>query len=66
MPKQKTHKATAKRYRVTGNKKTLTIERRRAGQNHFNQKQSGKTERAKRRDYQPDSIKGFIKVALPN
>jgi ribosomal protein L35 len=66
MPKQKTHKATAKRYRVTGNGKKLTIERRRSGQAHFNQKQRGKTERAKRRDFQPDTIKGFIKVALPN
>lgn len=66
MPKPKTHKATAKRYRVTGNKKTLTVERRRAGQSHLNQKQRGKTERAKRRDYQPDTIKGFIKIALPN
>ena len=66
MPKIKTHKATAKRYRKTGNKKELVIERRRAGQSHFNQKQRGKTERAKRRDYQPDAIKGFIKVALPN
>lgn len=62
----KTHKATAKRYRVTGNKKELVVERRRSGQSHFNQKQRGKTERAKRRDFQPDCIKGFIKVALPN
>ena len=66
MPKLKTHKATAKRYRVTGSKKKLTIERRRSGQDHFNQKQRGKTERAKRRDFEPDSIKGFIKIALPN
>jgi large subunit ribosomal protein L35 len=47
MPKIKTHKATAKRYKKTGTNKLL---RRKAGQDHFNSRESGKTKRNKRRD----------------
>lgn len=47
MPKIKTHKATAKRFKVTKNKKIL---KRKAGQNHFNSRESGKVTRNKRRD----------------
>jgi large subunit ribosomal protein L35 len=47
MPKIKTHKATVKRFKITKNKKVL---RRKAGQDHFNSKESGKTRRNKRKD----------------
>ncbi|MBI2483908.1 50S ribosomal protein L35 [Candidatus Uhrbacteria bacterium] len=47
MPKQKTHKATAKRVRVTRNKKVL---KRYSGQDHFNSRNPGKITRKKRRD----------------
>ena len=44
MPKMKTHKATAKRIKITRNKKII---QRTAGQNHFNSRESGKTTRNK-------------------
>lgn len=47
MPKIKTHKATAKRFRYTGKKKIM---RRRAGQDHFNARESGVITKRKRRD----------------
>lgn len=47
MPKIKTHKATAKRFRITKNNKII---RRRAGQDHFNARESGVITRKKRRD----------------
>ncbi len=47
MPKLKTRKAIAKRVKITGKGKVL---RRRAGQSHFNAKESGKLIRKKRRD----------------
>jgi len=47
MPKQKTHKATAKRFMI---KKSGTIKQRKAGQDHFNSRESGNTKRNKRRD----------------
>jgi large subunit ribosomal protein L35 len=47
MPKQKVHKATAKRFRITKNKKVL---KRYSGQDHFNARNSGKITRKKRRD----------------
>lgn len=47
MPKIKTHKATVKRFKITRNKKVL---RRKAGQDHFNSKESGNTKRNKRKD----------------
>jgi len=51
MPKIKTHKATAKRYRFTGAKKgKKKIIRRKAGQDHFNARESGKVTKNKRRD----------------
>ncbi|MFH0840896.1 MAG: 50S ribosomal protein L35 [bacterium] len=49
MPKIKTHKATAKRFAKTRNNKII---RRKAGQDHFNSQESGKTTRNKRRDIQ--------------
>jgi len=47
MPKLKTHKATAKRFTITKNNKVI---RRKAGQDHFNSRESGNTVRNKRRD----------------
>lgn len=47
MTKIKTHKATAKRFTITKNNK---IKRRKAGQDHFNARESGVTTRNKRRD----------------
>ncbi len=47
MPKIKTHKATAKRFKQT---KTGKVLKRKAGQDHFNSRESGKTTRQKRRD----------------
>lgn len=47
MPKIKTHKATAKRFTKT---KTDKLMRRKAGQDHFNARETGNTKRNKRRD----------------
>ena len=47
MPKLKTHKATAKRFRYTGGKKIM---RRRAGQDHFNSREPGSVTTRKRLD----------------
>jgi len=57
MPKIKTHKATAKRFKIT---KTEKIKQRKAGQDHFNARESGKVKRNKRRDI--DSSKSFTKT----
>ncbi len=43
----KTHKAVAKRFKVT---KTGKVLKRKAGQDHFNSRESGKVVRNKRRD----------------
>ena len=45
----KVHKAMAKRFKVTGTGKVL---KRKAGQGHFNARESGNTTRSKRRDVQ--------------
>ncbi len=47
MPKIKTHKATVKRFKRTSNNKLM---QRKAGQDHFNSKESGNTTRHKRVD----------------
>ena len=57
MPKIKTHKATAKRFKVTG---TGKIKQRKGCQNHFNSKETGKTTRQKRKD--KDVYKGLVKT----
>ena len=46
MPKVKTHKATAKRFYYTGKGKLM---RKKAGQDHFNSRESGKVTMRKRR-----------------
>ena len=47
--KLKTHKALAKRVRVTKNGKVI---KRKSGQDHFNSRDKGKVTRNKRRDIQ--------------
>ncbi|HTX87047.1 MAG TPA: 50S ribosomal protein L35 [Candidatus Nanoarchaeia archaeon] len=47
MPKIKTHQATAKRYFIT---KKGSVKKRKAGQDHFNGKETGKVGINKRRD----------------
>jgi large subunit ribosomal protein L35 len=49
MPKIKTHQATAKRFRSS---KSGKIIHRKAGQDHFNARESGTVKRNKRRDLQ--------------
>mgnify|MGYP001568108699 CR=1 FL=1 len=56
----KTYKALAKRVKVTKNGKVL---KRKAGQDHFNTRESGKVTRNKRRDIQ---INSFKKLATEN
>jgi large subunit ribosomal protein L35 len=48
----KTHKAVAKRFKITKKGKVL---KRTAGQDHFNARESGKVTRMKRRDRQLDN-----------
>ena len=63
MPKIKTHKATAKRYTITKNKK---IKHRKAGQDHFNAKESGKIKRNKRKDLNAHkTLTKTIKTLMP-
>ncbi|MEA3248972.1 MAG: 50S ribosomal protein L35 [Patescibacteria group bacterium] len=58
----KTHKALAKRFKVT---KTGKILKRTAGQDHFNSRESGKITRNKRRDRQmSDSFAKTIKQLI--
>ena len=45
--KLKTHKALAKRFKLTKNNKLI---KRKAGQDHFNSRENGKTRRNKRSD----------------
>ena len=47
MPKLKTHKATAKRFKIKKSKKGTKILKRADGQDHFNARQSGKKKRNK-------------------
>ncbi len=63
MPKIKTHKSTVKRFKITKNKK---IKHRKAGQAHFNSRESGKTTRTKRRDVDATkTLKKTIKSLMP-
>lgn len=63
MSKIKTHKATAKRFILTkGNK----LKQRKAGQDHFNARESGNTKRNKRRDIDTNAtLKKSIKLLMP-
>lgn len=51
--KLKTHKSTAKKIKVTKNKKLIT---KTSGQNHFNARESGKVGRNKRSNQQIASV----------
>jgi len=63
MPKIKTHQATAKRFSRTRNNKII---KRKAGQDHFNSRESGKIKRNKRRDVQvAHSASKNIKKLMP-
>jgi large subunit ribosomal protein L35 len=63
MPKIKTHKATAKRFTITKKNK---VKQRKAGQDHFNARESGKVKRNKRRDIDTDkSLIKTIKSLMP-
>ena len=57
MPKLKTHKATAKRFKRT---KTGKIMKRASGQNHFNAKESGNTGTNKKSDVVMSKTLNFI------
>ena len=63
MPKIKTHKATAKRFHVTASSK---LKKRKAGQDHFNARESGNTKRKKRLDISADgTLVKTIKTLTP-
>ena len=63
MPKMKTHKAAAKRIKVTKNGKFL---KRAAGQDHFNARDTGQSTMRKRRDVLvPHATSQTLKSLLP-
>ncbi len=64
MAKLKTHKASAKRFQKT---RTGKFQKRTAGQDHFNARESGKVTRAKRKnkDIYPSIRRSLIDL-LPN
>lgn len=62
--KLKTHKALAKRVRVTRKGKII---KRKAGQDHFNSREPGKVTRNKRRDVSmSETYRRAMKTMLPN
>lgn len=67
MPKQKTCKAVAKRFKIKKSKKGIKIIKRTDGQDHFNARESGKTKRNKRSDkIQCNSLRKTIMRAIPH
>ncbi len=63
MSKIKTHKATVKRFTKTASNK---LKKRKAGQDHFNSRESGKTTRQKRLDLSvTKTLSKTIKVLTP-
>jgi ribosomal protein L35 len=67
MPKLKTHKATAKRFRIKKSKSGTKVLKRANGQDHFNARQTGKTKRNKRSDKtMSDTVKKTILRAVPH
>lgn len=63
MPKIKTHKATVKRFKKTGSNK---LTQRKAGQDHFNARESGNTTRQKRVDISTTgTLEKTIKLLTP-
>lgn len=64
MPKLKTHKAAAKKVKITKNKKVL---RRKCGQNHYNRKETGDKGQEKKgtvRLFKTDEA-NYLKRGLP-
>ena len=60
----KTNKALAKRIRIT---KTGKVIKRKAGQDHFNSRENGKTRRNKRRDVTvPTGARKAIAALMPH
>ncbi|MFA6994791.1 MAG: 50S ribosomal protein L35 [Patescibacteria group bacterium] len=63
MPKIKTHRATVKRFKKTGSKK---LTQRKAGQGHFNSRESGNVTRHKRLDISTTkTLEKTIKLLTP-
>jgi len=61
--KQKTYKALSKRVKITKGGKAM---KRKAGQDHFNARENGKTRRNKRRDVEmPKAYRKTISVLMP-
>ena len=61
--KQKTHKALSKRIKITKSGKAI---KRKAGQDHFNSRESGKVKRNKRSDIKVSGVmKKAIKTLMP-
>ncbi len=66
MPKMKTHKATAKRFKIKKSKKGVKVLKRTDGQDHFNSRESGKVKRNKRKDNKASTpLKKTVLKALP-
>ncbi|PIS05557.1 MAG: 50S ribosomal protein L35 [Candidatus Buchananbacteria bacterium CG10_big_fil_rev_8_21_14_0_10_42_9] len=66
--KQKTHKMTAKKIKLSKpkRKKTTKLMAKKAGQDHFNARESGKVGRAKRRKRRlPKALNKNIRSRLP-
>lgn len=64
MPKIKTHKATAKRFKKTSTGKVM---KRTSGQNHFNARENGKVGRNKKSDVVVStSLNRHMAIALPH
>jgi large subunit ribosomal protein L35 len=53
MPKKKTHKATAKRFKITGNGK---LRRRKQGSSHLKRKKSKRSKREMRQGVETDTV----------
>ncbi len=65
MPKIRTHRASAKRFKLTGGRKKRFMSRR-ATQDHFNAREDGGTIRAKRIDRVVDATSTKrLKVLMP-
>ncbi len=62
MPKVKTHQGAAKRVKLTKSGKFIA---RRAGQDHFNSRQTGKVTKNKRRDTILSRTHAKIKALIP-
>jgi len=63
MPKRKTNKSAAKRFKIT---KTGKVLKRAAGQGHFNSRESGKISMNKRRDVSLHKASvGMVKRQIP-